>query len=77
MIRLIMTRKIKKCIIRQSSKPVHFRIPSDLARRSKKMGSNIIKTASNTGGRMPAIIPTTTLGRWQIHVVSQENCEQR
>ena len=77
MIRLTMTWKIKKRIIREGSKPVCFGMPSDLTRRGKTMGSNVIKTASNTGGRMPAMMPTTTLERWRIHVVSQENCEQR
>jgi len=71
-----MTWKMKKRDIRESSSPVYFGMPSNLARRRKMMGSSIIRTASNTGGRMPAMMPTTTPGRWQIHA-SQEYCVHR
>jgi hypothetical protein len=40
------------------------------------MGRSIINTASNTGGRIPEIIPTTTSGRSQIHA-RKESVVQR
>lgn len=66
-----MTWKIKKRVIKESSKPVYLGIPSNLASRRSTIGRSNIRTASNTGGRIPAIMPITTSGRSDSHA-SQE-----
>ena len=50
---LTKTWKMKNRVINDSSNPVYWGIPSKRAKRRRKIGSNIISTANNTGGKMP------------------------
>jgi hypothetical protein len=50
---LTTTRKQKYLVIKDSSKPVYFGMPSNLARSLKTIGRSAMRTASKTGGRIP------------------------
>lgn len=50
---LTKTWKMKNRVIRDNSNPVYWGIPSKRARRRRMIGSSIVNTASNTGGKIP------------------------
>lgn len=52
---LTMTWNMKYLVIKLSSTPLRLGIPSNLASKRKNIGSSIIKTASNTGGKIPFV----------------------
>ena len=72
---LTMTWKMKKRVINDSSMPEYFGIPSNRARRRRINTVTNINSASSTGGRIPAMMPTTIFGRVHIHA-SQLRVEQ-
>jgi hypothetical protein len=65
---------MKNLVINESSNPDLFGIPSNLASRRRTIGRSIMRTASRTGGKIPEMIPTTTLGSVQIQA-SQDTVE--
>jgi hypothetical protein len=50
---LTKTWKIKNRVINDSSNPVYCGIPSKRAKRRSMIGSNIMSTANNRGGKIP------------------------
>lgn len=50
---LTITWKMKNLLIKDSSKPVFFGIPSKRASRRRMIGKSIMRTARRTGGRIP------------------------
>lgn len=64
---LTMTSNMKNRVIKLSSTPVRFGMPSNLANKRRMMGRSINSTASNTEGRIPWMIPITTFGKLPNH----------
>lgn len=58
---------MKNLVIKLNSTRVLCGIPSNLANNLRTIGNSIIKIARATGGKIPEIIPTMTLGSLQIH----------
>lgn len=61
-----MISKMKKRLIRLSSTAVRVVMPSNRAKSRRTIGSSDMRTASNTGDRIPEIIPMTESGNLQI-----------
>lgn len=64
---LTRTSKMKNRVIKLSSTPVLFGIPSNLASMRRTMGRSINSTASKTDGKIPWMIPMTVFGRLSNH----------